>query len=182
MRCNYILVTIVAMILNISKIKTEALLLFCKDIILSYQNSQELIFDINTQTYEYMNGITEDILKQLNNVTKPHEYYLNNRTNSRVKAVLLSYEYLNKALSKELQDGKAFNPSMLYFSILATWFAELQKESKSKEYIYFIIYPYANVYDKFLVNIKDEKFKKLNIEMITIAEKIVLGLNHYTFR
>ena len=71
---------------------------------------------------------------------------------------------------------------MLYFSMLATWFAELQKESKSKQYIYFIIYPYANVYDKLLVNIKDQAFKNMNIEMINIAEKIVIGLNHYKFQ
>lgn len=175
------MVTIVAMILNISKIKTEALLLFCKDIILTYKDAHESFFDVNEETHQYINSITQDILKQLKIVTKSHEYYLKNRDNSRVKAILLSYEYINKALSKELENGKPFNPSMLYFSMLATWFAELQKESRSKEYIYFIIYPYANVYDKLLVNIKDKEFRALNASMVNIAEKIVLGLNQYKF-
>jgi len=66
--------------------------------------------------------------------------------------------------------------------MLAVWFKELDKESKSKEYIYFTIYPYANVYDKLLVNIKDEKFKRLNIEMIELAEKVVFDLDKVSFR
>lgn len=175
------MVTIVVMILNISKIKTEALLLFCKDIILTYQSAEEFSFDVNEETHQYINSITHDILQQLENLTKSHEYYLSNRDNSRIKAVLLSYEHINKSLSKELENGKPFNPSMLYFSMLATWFAELQKESRSKEYIYFIIYPYANVYDKLLINIKDKEFKALNVSMINIAEKIVWELEQYKF-
>ncbi|RXJ57888.1 hypothetical protein [Candidatus Marinarcus aquaticus] len=169
------------MILNISKIKTEALLLFCKDIILTYQDADEFSFDVNEETHHYINSMTHDILQQLENLTKSHEYYLTNRDNSRIKAILLSYEHINKSLSKELKDGKPFNPSMLYFSMLATWFAELQKESRSKEYIYFIIYPYANVYDKLLINIKDKEFKALNVSMINIAEKIIWELEQYKF-
>jgi hypothetical protein len=71
---------------------------------------------------------------------------------------------------------------MLYFSLLAVWFKELDKESKSKKYIYFTIYPYGNVYDKLLLNIKDESFKKLNISMIEIAEKIIYRVDRFSFR
>jgi hypothetical protein len=62
------------------------------------------------------------------------------------------------------------------------WFKELGKESKSKEYIYFLLYPYSITYDKLLLNIKDEKFKVLNIKMIDIAERVILKYNKYTLK
>ena len=71
---------------------------------------------------------------------------------------------------------------MLYFSLLAVWFKELNKESKSKEYIYFTIFTYGKVYDEFLVNIKDENFKKINISMILLAEKIIYKFDKYAFK
>ncbi|WP_419770781.1 MAG: hypothetical protein ACNI3C_03070 [Candidatus Marinarcus sp.] len=167
------------MILNISKIKTEALLLFCRDIINSYKDSEMELFHVESELDEHINKITIEILTQINYVTKPSEFYLRDNPNSSTKAILNAYNYLNNALNKTLETHKAFNPAMLYFSLLATWFAELQKESKSKEYIYFIIYPYANVYDKMLVNIKNQEFKALNISMINVAEKIIVGFNQY---
>lgn len=169
------------MILNTSKIKTEALLLFCKDIIISYQKTNHELFEISEELQEFIEKNTQEILRELNKVTKPHDFYLRQRNSVYTKAILLSYEYLNKSLNKYLENGKAFNPSMLYFSLLATWFAELQKEARSKEYIYFILYPYAIVYDKMLLNISNKEFKALNVSMITIAEKVVLGLNQYKF-
>lgn len=169
------------MIINTSKIKTEALLLFCKDIIISYQNTNNDVFDVNSELKEFIEKNTNEILRELNKVTKTHDFYLRQRNSVYTKAILLSYEYLNKSLNKYLENGKAFNPSMLYFSLLATWFAELQKESRTKEYIYFILYPYSIVYDKMLLNIENAEFKALNISMITIAEKVVLGLDKYKF-
>jgi hypothetical protein len=71
---------------------------------------------------------------------------------------------------------------MLYFSLLAVWFKELNKESRSKEYIYFILYPYANVYDKLLVEIKNKEFKVLNIKMLELAEEIIYKFDRYSFR
>ena len=169
------------MILNISKIKTEALLLFCKDIILSYQNSNNDLFDMNDELKAFIEKNIHEILRELNKVTKPYDFYLRQRNSVYTKGILLSYDYLNKELSKYLKNGKAFNPSMLCFSLLATWFAELQKESRSKEYIYFILYPYAIAYDKMLLNISNQEFKALNVSMISIAEKVVLGLDKYKF-
>ena len=154
------------MILNLSKIKTEALLLFCKDLILSYKDNQAKLFEINEDTDEYIQNITNDFLKQIDNVTFPPSHYLQNRKHYRIKAVLTAYNFINSEVSKQIKEGSAFNPAMLYFSMLAVWFKELDKESKSKEFIYFIIYPYANVYDKLLLNIEDEKFKLLNVQMI----------------
>jgi hypothetical protein len=107
---------------------------------------------------------------------------MKNRNHYRIKAVLKAYNFINKELDKELKKGKVFNPSMLYFSLLAVWFKELNKEENSKQYIYFTIYPYANVYDKLLINIKDEKFKLINIAMLEIAEKVILKLDKISFK
>lgn len=170
------------MILNLSKIKTEALLLFCKDLIASYKGKEEKIFDISNEINDYINEISDGMYKQMNNCTFPNDYYMKNIKHYRVKAVLKAYNFINSEIEKEFKDGKLFNPAMLYFSLLAVWFKELDKESKSKEYIYFTIYPYSNVYDKLLVNIKDEKFKRLNISMIEIAEKIIYKLDRVSFK
>lgn len=170
------------MILNLSKIKTEALLLFCKDLILSYKDSQDELFDVDEKTKSYINEITDDFLKNIENVTFPSEYYIQNAKHYRIKAVLNAYNFINSEISKHLKEGMPFNPAMLYFSMLAVWFMELNKEPKSKEYIYFIIYPFANVYDKLLVNIKEEKFKAVNISMIETAEKVVYALDRHSLR
>jgi len=170
------------MILNLSKIKTEALLLFCKDLIASYKDKEEDIFDIDKDIDKYITEISTDMYKQMQNCTFPNDYYMKNSKHYRVKAVLESYNFINKELTSELQNGKVFNPAMLYFSLLAVWFKELDKESRSKEYIYFTIYPYANVYDKLLINVKNEKFKALNISMIELAEKVIYKLDKYSFK
>lgn len=170
------------MILNLSKIKTEALLLFCKDLISSYKDKEEKLFDINEDIDKYINDISNDMYKQMTNCTFPNEYYLKNRNHYRIKAVLNAYNFINRELTKELEKNKVFNPAMLYFSLLAVWFKELDKERRSKEYIYFTIYPYSNVYDKLLVNVKNEEFKALNISMIELAEKVVYKLDKVSFR
>lgn len=170
------------MILNLSKIKTEALLLFCKDLILSYKEKKEDLFDVDGEINEYINNISEDFLKQINNVTFESEHYLQNRNHYRIKAVLNAYNFINAELTTALKDGSTFNPSMLYLSLLAVWFKELDKESKSKEFIYFTLFPYANLYDKLLINIKDEKFKIINIKMLEIAEKVIYRLDRVSLK
>lgn len=170
------------MILNLSKIKTEALLLFCKDLINSYINEKNNDFNIEDETFKYINNISNEMLKELTNTTYPNEYYLKNAKNYRIKAVLDSYNIINKEISKNLEKSKNFNPSMLFFSLLALWFKELNKESRSKEYIYFIIYPYTSVYDKLLVNIKNDEFKKMNVEMIELADKVIIKLENHSFK
>lgn len=170
------------MILNLSKIKTEALLLFCKDLIISYQNNDAKLFDVDLEVDEFMTNISKEILKSIETITFPSEYYLNNRKHYRISAVLKAYNFINSEISKEFSNEAEFNPSMLYFALLATWFRELGHESKSKEYIYFLIYPYANVYDKLLLNIKDEKFKLLNISMIKIAERVMCRLEKLSLK
>ena len=170
------------MILNLSKIKTESLLLFCRDLILSYKDKDDIEkYLMDKEVIEKFNNIGNDMLKQISNVTLPSSYYLQNRKHYRINAILDGYNFINKEISKNLKENEEFNPSMLYFSLLALWFKELNKESKSKEYIYFILFPYANVYDKFLIEIKDKDFKLLNIKMIELAEKIIYKFDKYSF-
>ena len=171
------------MILNISKIKTESLLLFCRDLILAYKDKEDInIYGADKELITKFNKISDEMLTQINNVTFPTEYYLKNRKHYRIKAVLDGYNFINKEISKILEKKEAFNPSMLYFSLLALWFKELNKESRSKEYIFFTIYTYANVYDELLVKIKNSDFKKLNITMLEVAEEVIYKLDKYSFR
>ena len=171
------------MILNLSKIKTESLLLFCKDLILSYKDTDDIEkYVMDKEVIEKFNNIGNDMLKQISNITYPQNYYLENRKHYKIKSILDGYNFINNEISKNLKQNEEFNPSMLYFSLLALWFKELNKESKSKEYIYFILFPYANVYDKFLVEIKDKDFKLLNIKMIELAEEVIYKFDKYNFR
>ncbi len=167
------------MVLNLSKIKTEALLLICKDLILQYQNSDENLFDVDDSTISMINYTTSNILQAIDATIHNHNYYIKNARNSRIKAIITSYEFISKELSKELKQGQPFNPAMLYFAFLSTWFAELEHEKTAKEYIYFTLYPYAQVYDTLLINQKNIQYKALNISMINIAEDIISKLHNY---
>ena len=170
------------MILNLSKIKTESLLLFCRDLILSYKDKDDIEkYVMDKDVIEKFNNIGNDILKQILNVTFPQNYYLQNRKHYRIKAVLDGYNFINDEISKNLKENEAFNPSMLYFSLLAVWFKELNKESRSKEYIYFLLYPYSQVYDKLLIEIKNKEFRALNIKMIELAENVIYKFDKYNF-
>ena len=145
------------MILNLSKIKTESLLLFCRDLILSYKDKVDLENSgVDKDIIENFNNIGINMLKEIKKVTYSDTYYLNNRKTSRVKAILEGYNFINKEISTNLKENQSFNPSMLYFSLLALWFKELNKESRSKEDIFFINYPYFHAYDKLLVEMKNK--------------------------
>ena len=47
------------MIINLSKIKTEALLLFCKDLINSYINEVNTHYEINDELNTYINNLSK---------------------------------------------------------------------------------------------------------------------------
>jgi len=66
---------------------------------------------------------------------------------------------------------------MLLFSMLLLWFKELGYEYNSKEFIFFSIYPYTEIYDMLLLGIKDTEYKRLNISMLQIAEDVINELN-----
>jgi len=169
------------MILNISKIKTEALLLFCKDLIESYKDIKP-DSKVDLKLHEEFQAINQEILKQLLVTLREPRYYIENQKNFRVKAIINCYNFINNELSKNLKQNEEFNPSMLYFSFLALWFKELNKESTSKEFIFFTLYPYVNIYDKFLVKIKDIEYKTINIKMIELAEKVIYKFDSYNLK
>ena len=77
------------MILNVSKIKTESLLLFCKDLILSYKDQSDIEkYLMDKEVIEKFNNIGNDMLKQISNITFPQNYYLENRKHYRIKAII----------------------------------------------------------------------------------------------
>jgi len=170
------------MILNISKIKTEALLLFCRDLIDAYAKSKEQLFDVNEDIVAYIDNTIIQLQKAINYSVQPQQYYIYNCKNSRIKAILKSYEYINSSISKHLLQGQQFNPAMLCFSLLTTWFAEFGYEKNSKEFIYFTIYPYSQIYDKLLLNLDNKEYKVLNVSMITIAEDVMLKLHRFSLK
>jgi len=171
------------MVINSSKIKTEALLLLCRDIITSYEDNKNENFSINKDIKEYMTEVSSDILKELNKVIRDNAFYIDNRATSyRVASILKAYNYISSELSKEFKEGAEFNPTMLYIALLSMWFKELDKESKAKEYIYFLLYPYSKIYDKLLLNIEDEKFKIMNIKMLEIAERVILKYDKFLLK
>jgi len=170
------------MIINSSKVKTEALLLFCRDLIDSYKDNQDEVFKISDETKAFVEIRINQLHKAINNVTQNIDYYLRNKQVSRIQMILKSYEYINKNITKLLKNNMKFNPTMLCFTLLSTWFAELEKENNTKEFLFFIIYPYSEIYDKLLLNSDNLEYRQLNISMLNIAESTVLKLNTYKFK
>lgn len=170
------------MILNLSKIKTEALLLFCRDLIGAYENSDCDFVNIEDDIKEYINNTIINLKQGINASVHNSQYYIDNSKNIRIKSILKSYEYINQNISEHLSKGEKFNPAMLCFSLLITWFSEFRYENKSKEFIFFTIFPYNDIYDKLLVNIKDIQYKQLNIYMIQIAEDVIIKLHNYSLK
>jgi hypothetical protein len=170
------------MIINTSKVKSEALLLFCRDLIDSYKNSEDDIFTLSHELKEFIDSRTVQLQKAINVTVQPIDYYIRNQRVSRISMIVKTYDYINKNITKLLQKNAKFNPSMLCFALLSTWFAELGHENESKEFLYFTIYPYSEIYDKLLLNLDNTEYKSLNISMIHISERTVLKLNSYRFR
>jgi len=165
------------MIINMSSVKTEALLLFCRDLINSYEKSDDNIYNISDDTKEFIAKNIQDLKKAINVVVQGNNYYIQNSNVTRIKIILSYYNQINNDISKYLSNKSEFNPSMLCFSLLATWFKELEHGKNSKEYLYFTLYPYGEIFDTLIVKQKDIKYKNLNINMIQIAENTMLKLN-----
>lgn len=170
------------MIINSSKVKTEALLLFCRDLISSYKDNNDEVFDVTKNIKEFVDDRTLQLLKAINISVQPIDYYLRNKKVSRISMILKTYEYINKNITKLMKNNTRFNPAMLCFSLLSTWFAELGHELQSKEFLFFTIYPYGEIYDRLLLNIENIEYKTLNISMINIAEDTIFKLNTYRFK
>ncbi len=170
------------MIINSSKVKSEALLLFCRDLIDSYKNSKDQLFDISTDINNFIDEQIEQLGKAINITVQPIDYYIRNAKVTRISIILNTYNYINKNISKLLKDGDRFNPTMLCFSLLSTWFAELSIGKNDKEFLYFCLYPYSEIYDKLLLNTNNIEYKNLNITMLNMAEDTVIKLDSYKFK
>jgi hypothetical protein len=170
------------MIINSSKVKTEALLLFSRDLINSYIDNKEEVFDISFALKEFVASRIIQLQKAINVTVQPIDYYLRNKKVSRIAMILKTYQFINTNITELLENNKKFNPSMLCFSLLSTWFAELSKEKGTKEFMFFSIYPYSEIYDKLLLNIDNLEYKYLNISMLNIAENTIFKLNNYRFK
>ena len=165
------------MILNIYDVKTEALLIFCRDLIASYKdNNDNELFNIDNDTILYIQKTTYEINEEIEKIIQPTQYYIQNAKNFGIKEVIKYYNFINAQLNKKLKQNSTFNPTMIYMSLLATWFAEVGYVEKNKKYLYFSLYPFCEVYDKLLLKIKDTNYKALNISMIDIAEDIIYKL------
>lgn len=169
------------MIVDIISLKTEALLLFCRDLINTYNNENESnrnnIFIVDNYLKEFIKNHILNLQKGINAILQPNEYYLRNMKVTRIRLIVKIYNQINKMVSNHLKNDNRFNPSMLLFAMLATWFKELGYENNSKEFIFFSIYPYSEIYDILLLDIKNLEYKKLNINMIQIAEDVIIRLN-----
>jgi hypothetical protein len=166
------------MIINMSSVKTEALLLFCRDLLNSYKNSDENSYNINKITQDFICKNIDDLLNAINVVIQKNEYYIQNSKVSRIKIIISFYNKINNLVSSHLSKTKVFNPTMLCYSLLATWFKELEYDIQSQEYLYFNLYPYSEIFDMLIVKIDDTEYKKLNIAMISIAEDVMINLHN----
>ena len=170
------------MIINSSKVKTEALLLLCRDLIDSYKVNSAELFKIDSDIKEFIDNKIEHLLKAINLAVQPIDYYLRNKKVSRIAIILRTHSYISKNLSSYFKEGDSFNPAMLCFALLCSWFAELSINEEDKEFIYFSIYPYGEVYDQLLLNISNNNYRNLNISMLNIAEDVVLKLYNYRLK
>ena len=166
------------MIINLSGVKTEALLLFCRDLIQTYENNNSEIYDISQDTKKFISSNIKDLKKAINVVLQDNSYYINNSKVTRIKIILSYYNQINNNISKCLSKNTQFNPSMLCFSLLATWFKEFEHQENSKEYLYFTLYPYGDIFDNLIVKQTNKEYKNLNINMIQIAENTMIKLNN----
>lgn len=164
------------MVFDSINLKSEALLLICRDIITTYENKQEGIFESDEALKNFVNIHVSSLKKGIDAILQGNEYYLRNARISRIKIILHYYQSISNAIEKAMEKDKRFNPTMLCFAMLATWFKEFGFESRSKEFIFFALYPYGEIYDTLIIKIEDLEYKKLNITMIQMAEKIMMKL------
>lgn len=169
------------MIINISKVKSESLLLFCRDLIESYKKSNIAAFE-NQELNHFMEQRTQQLLQAINLYCQDIPYYLRNSKVSRIAMIIKGYNYLNNTINQKLQKNQLFNPLMLCFTLLSTWFAEFSQCQDDKDFLFFTRYPYGEIFDQFLIQNKDLEFKKLNIAMLDISEDVINKLYNYRFK
>ncbi len=161
-----------------SSVKTEALLLFCRDLINTYKDDKDNLNNISVEKKDFVEKKIYDINKAINVLVQKNKYYINNYKVSRIKIIVKYYNFINKAISHCLKTNTQFSPAMLCFSLLASWFKELEHENQSKEYIFFNLFAYNEVFDELIIKVDSKELKNLNINMIVIAEEVMIKLNN----
>ncbi len=169
------------MIINPLKIKSEAILLFCRDIIENYKDQEDTPFAVDPKIKQYVDQQIDQLYKAINITCQPIDYYIRNQRVSRIQYIIRSYEFIGKCIEKELKHNTPFNPSMLCFALLCSWFAELSIAQDDKEFLYFSLYPYSEFYDTLLLETSNSEYKSLNISMLQIAEQTITKLHSFRF-
>lgn len=164
------------MIINISDIKTEALLIFCRDIFASYKNSP-LVLDITPELWRYFNEQSELLLNQINAIIHPNDFYIKGSNAYKNRTIIKYYEHLNSITSSCFKEQQPFNPMLFVISLLTYWFVEYGHEKKSKKYLFFHLFPFVELYDKFLYDVSDTNYKIINITTIDLSQKIIEKFN-----
>jgi len=165
------------MVINTASVKSEALLLFCRDLINSYKTTSLDIYNIDEDLKTFISTKIEDVSKAIDVLVQPNNYYIRNIRVINIKIILKYYNFINDEVSRYLQKEPNFNPSMLCFALLSTWFKELEYEKHKKEYIFFGLFPYWEVFDSLIVKSKDLEYKRLNVKMVQIAEDVIVKLD-----
>jgi hypothetical protein len=169
------------MIINPLKIKSEAILLFCRDIIENYKDTKNTLFSVDPKVEQYVEQQIDQLYKAINVTCQPIDYYVRNKQVSRIQYIIRSYDYIGKHISKKLDNNTPFNPSMLCFALLCSWFAELSVSQDDKEFLFFSVYPYSEFYDSLLLHSTNPEYKALNISMLQIAEETIEKLHSFRF-
>ena len=110
------------MIIDTVSLKTEALLLFSRDLIATYNKedgNQYGIFEADETLTFFIQKHIADLTKGINAILQPNEYYLRNMRVSRIRLIIKFYNQINKMVSNHLKIDPRFNPSMLLFSMLS---------------------------------------------------------------
>jgi len=173
------------MILQISTIKTKALLLICKELMQMYQDNEaqnkleEKVKKDKKESFESfdtsLEKLSQGMLKELKRITKFY-YDLSSETSDlkNQEAIKKSFDFLNFELNAHLAKNEPFCPLMLCVSFLSFWFKDLKQEGSNKEFIYFLMFPYKQSCDEILSSKEDEKHKLLNLKMLEFSEEIIL--------
>jgi len=161
------------MIVNIYEAKTEALLFMCREIILFYRDKDTNSFNISANIKKYIYQEIETILKGINAIIQPKQYYIQNQKFVRMRYIIQYVNFLEQQLSIMLKKNEVFNPSILVVSLLTTWFKEFEIVD-NKVYVFFKIYPYWEFFDKIFIEIKDKRFKQISYKMLDISERLLL--------
>lgn len=165
-----------SMIINISDIKTEALLIFCRDIFASYKDSS-LLLEIEPELWGYFQEQNEILLSEINAIIQPNSFYIKGSMAYKNRAIIKYYQHLNNITSSFFKTEQPFNPMLFVISLLTYWFVEYGYEKKSKKYLFFHLFPFVELYDKFLYSVNDTNYKIINITTIDISQKIIEKFN-----